>query len=149
ECELDLGRGPLLLSSDPVVIDRWTGLAEHDLLDPVTAGPAVGAGAGDGHAPGGGAAGLDLALEGKQAVPAVGHVVALGLEVGGVVPDQTLEVGPREDLVQLAIVKGLTEVDPALRIVGLESSHVDRAVQRDDLTLLRELGQELGAGRGR
>src|SRR5207237_6652358 len=37
---LDLGRGPLLLALPPVVVDGSSGLAQDDLLDPVTARPA-------------------------------------------------------------------------------------------------------------
>src|SRR5205814_3523319 len=112
--------------------------------------PAVGrATASHGYTPRRCAAALDGLLQGQKVLPCLGHGVVLGREVFRVVPDEALDGGPRKDLVELAVAQRLAELDPALRGAGLQLTHVDRVVERLDLALLRKLGEQLRARRGR
>src|SRR5207237_8908052 len=91
---LDLGRGPLLLALPPVVVDGSSGLAQDDLLDPVTARPTGRCLALQRDAPRLATVGFDLVLEGHQLVPGLGHHIALRCEGFGVVPDQAFKGCP-------------------------------------------------------
>src|SRR2546428_1620568 len=100
------------------VIHAVTCLSYNHLITPIAARPTGGRAALERDTPGRHAAALDRALEVHQGLPAVGHVVALGLEVLRVVPDQAFDRDPREGLVELAVDRA--QVDPALRIVRLQ-----------------------------
>src|SRR5205807_5466255 len=144
---LDLGRAPFLLALPPLVVDVRADGAERDLLVEVATRPAGSRAAGDGHAPGRGAVRLHLVLKRDEVVPVLGDLVALLLPDRGRVPDQALDSRPGEDLDEVP-VDG-PEVDPALVVVLAELRHVHDVLQRLDLALLGEAGQQRGAGRGR
>ncbi len=87
-----------MLAVGPRVVDLRSGLADHDVLDPVGGRPA-GCGAGlQADTPGLGVVGGQAVGGGLQLVPGGRHGAVVGV---GVVPDQTLDRGLDEHPVQL------------------------------------------------
>ena len=92
---LDLSRVPRLRALPPGVVDVRAGLAQDKVLDPVGAGPSLGAGAAvQADAPRRGPVRLDLVHQRIQAVEVFGDFVAVLVETLRVVPDEALGARP-------------------------------------------------------
>src|SRR6266568_6132920 len=142
---LDLKGRPFLLTGHPAVIHGGACLREDDLFEPVGSWPSGGRARVEGDAPGSSATGLDRVLKRQKVVPRPRHVVAVGLEALGAVPDESFEVDPRKELICLPLDRA--EIDPGLWIVLPQSIDVYLVVERKELALLDQCGHRRGSRR--